>query len=130
MKPGQFPARPLWWEIAYAGGETVRGLTLGEWLAAPRDGVLTVRQPMQETYTDGEGVEYHYTVRCHTEDYYWLDVDGFIQQGNATEAVEADVDGRIPAAAIKRGMWAERDEYRAAFEALGEDIRNRDYVKD
>lgn len=114
MKPGQFPAKSMWWEIVYVGGTTVRGTTRAEWDAAPADGVLVVRQPVDTTYETPEGGRFHFTVRCHSYDYYWLDEDGLIQQGNALEAAGADH--------VKRGAWAARDEFRAVFEALGRDV--------
>lgn len=112
MKPGQFPAHPLWWEIIYLHGQRVRGDTVAEWRAAPDEGVLVVRQPMQETY-ESAGHRFHFTARCHSHDYYWLDDDGLIQQGHAHVAAGQQN--------IKRGAWADRDEFRAAFDELGQD---------
>lgn len=117
MKPGQFPATPLWWEIAYAGGERVRGASLAEWVAARANGVVAVRQPVAQTYQTTDG-EFHFTVRVAGNDYYWLDSEGLIQSGQAPQAAEADA----PDGAMKRGAWEEDDAFAAVIHEFWQDV--------
>lgn len=117
MKPGQFSATPLWWEIAYVGGARVRGTGRDEWIAAPQDGVLVVRQPVDRTYEKANGARYHFTIRCAGSDYYWLTNDGTIMSGQALDVPEG-----IDSATVKRGAWAEREEFLAAYNAMLGDI--------
>jgi hypothetical protein len=116
MRPGQFAAEPLWWEIAYVGGTRVRGTGREEWIAAPQDGVLVVRQPVARTYETKEGRR-HFTIRCTGHDYYWLGPDGSIMSGQAKDLPDA-----MDSETVKRGAWAEREEYLAAYNAFLEDI--------
>lgn len=114
MKPGQFPANPLWWEIAYLGGTIVRGSTREEWDAAPADGILVVRQPVDATYNHG-GINRHYTIRCFDHDYYWLDDEGIIRSGQVDDAIGV-------AQGVKRGAWAEREVYLEAINLWLDDV--------
>ena len=117
MKPGQFAAKPLWWEIAYAGGAVVRGDKREEWLAAPQDGVLVVRQPVARVYPTATG-DVYFTIRCAGSDYYWLHEDGTIRSGQALDVPEG-----LDAPTVKRGAWVERSEFLAAYNAFLADIK-------
>lgn len=113
MKPGQFPATPAYWSIAYIDGSTVRGRTIAEWIAAPADGVLTVLQVMRETYRLVNAPVRHYAVRLAFEDYYYLDADGL-----ASATAGKFVPRGLPDGAVKRGAWTTREAMVAAYNAV------------
>lgn len=120
MKPGQFPARPLWFEVAYADGSRVRGDTPAAWEAAPTDGVVAVRQPVADVYFNNGDQSYrHFTTRCLGDDYYWLDAEGIIRSGNLEAAVVA---GRELPQRMKRGAWTTDDAFLEVLNEFSQDV--------
>jgi len=115
MRPGQFAATPLWWEIAYAGGIRRKGKTRLEWIAAPSLGVLVVRQPVDRTYQQNGGVIVHFTLRVAEVDYYWLESDGTINGGNTVPL-------SIDATTVKQGALVDRTEFMDTYNSMWPDL--------
>jgi hypothetical protein len=116
VRPHQFRAKPLWWEIAYTGGRIIHGETRADWNGAPQDGVLVVRQPVDRTYVTPNG-RVHFVIIVASVDYYWLDKGGTICGGSAKE-IPVNLDER----SVKRGAWAERREFTKAYNKARVDI--------
>lgn len=113
MRPGQFPAVPLGFEIFYADETVVRGRTPAEWTAAPSTGVQAVRVVVDKFYWrthEGLGfVETHFAIRWAGHDYYWFDAlasdaSEIIKGGTAQEAPN-----RPPPGVLKTGTTVADD---------------------
>jgi hypothetical protein len=99
-------AARLSFEVWYATGDVQKGTSLADWIAMPVDGVLVVTEFFDRFYGHPRK---HCGKRYADQDYFWMDEQGTISEGNADE-IPPDVH-------IKRGQEVDAETWERLYNA-------------